>query len=134
MKKILYLLLVTSVIQANDLIYKHGFENNVLLFGTVTGINSLGLSLRLQAGLDNIIDETVAINQNGGFAFSNLLKIGDNYTISISSLPNNPNQQSCELIYPGGVVPNNGVIDITVMCDNSAWNWNKMNWNEGGWQ
>ena len=134
MKNILFILLFSGAIQANDLIYNNGFEGHVLISGTASGIVSTGLVLSLQSGKSNVIDETINLDQNGGFAFFQLLKPGDNYTVTISSLPNNPNPQSCQLSNASGTVPNTGVANITVDCQANAWNWDEMNWNDGGWQ
>ena len=134
MKKIIFLLLVSLNTQANDLIYKHGFEETVLISGTASGLESTGLVLRLQSDTNPLIDDSIVINANGGFAFYQLLKIGDIYTVSITTLPNSPSHQNCILSNANGTVPNTGVDNITIDCDSGAWNWNQMNWNQGGWQ
>lgn len=134
MKKIILLLFVSSFPQANDLIYKHGFESTVLVSGTASGIASIGLVLRLQSDSNNAIDDSIVINNNGSFAFDQLLEVGENYNVSITTLPNNPNPQSCVLSNAIGTTPNAGVNNVTIGCNSAPWNWNQMNWNEGGWQ
>jgi len=134
MKIIIIFVLISLNSQANDLIYKHGFESIVLISGTASGIASTGLVLQLQSETDNSIDDSITINNNGGFAFNQLLEVGENYTISMTTLPNNPSPQSCELSNATGTTPNAGVSNVTITCDSGAWNWNQMNWDEGGWQ
>lgn len=134
MKKVLFILFVFGNIQANDLIYKHGFESTVLISGTASGLASTGLGLRLRSENDNSVDETISIDEDGGFAFYQLLEVGDNFTVSIVTLPNSPSSQSCELLNASGVVPNTGVDDINITCNSTPWKWDEMNWDEGGWQ
>ena len=116
--------------QANDLIYKSGFENNALVSGTAAGINNIGLSLQLTV---NANTETLAIDSNGQFVFFMPVTAGDNWWVSVIQLPSNPQQQNCNASNTSGVMPANGTDSLLVTCNDSPWNWDQMNWNEGGW-
>jgi len=129
MKTIILLLLSTATF-ANDLIYKHGFEDTVAVAGAVSGLNSTGLNLVLYINGNNT--ETISISANGAFVFAANLVVGENWSVEISTLPGSP-QQSCNLSNTSGTIPQGGVDTIQIACDSQAWNWNEMNWGEGGW-
>lgn len=113
---------------ANDLVYKSGFENSVLISGSATGIKTSGLKLLLQANNQNY---SLKIDSDGSFTFSTLLSVGTQYTIKIEALPNN---QSCQLTNPQNSVPAGGVKNLSVVCNDIKSNWNEMKWDESGWQ
>ena len=132
MKKITLILafLLSTTSYASDLIYKNGFENSALVSGTITGLTSSGLVLKLQS---TGIDEDLNISSDGTFVFFTDIPIGETWSVSATQLPNTPQQQSCELNNETGVMPATGAHTLTVSCTQTAWNWDEMNWNEGGW-
>ncbi|MBL4659814.1 MAG: hypothetical protein JKY19_05630 [Alcanivoracaceae bacterium] len=74
------------------------------------------------------------MDENGSFAFSLQITVGDNWEVSIATLPDNPEQQSCVISNQSGVMPATGVDNLTVVCNNTIWMWDEMNWDQGGWQ
>lgn len=130
--KYLVLLLVVSINAfAGDLIYKNSFDNEVLVSGASSGLQSSGLQLTLTN--DGGANETIVINHNGAFVFSSYVEVGSNWLVTVQSLPDNPTQQSCILQNESGTVPSGGVTNLQVICDAVIWNWDVMNWEEGGW-
>ncbi|MCF6300677.1 MAG: hypothetical protein L3J52_06125 [Proteobacteria bacterium] len=130
MKTIIILVLFSSVTSAGDLIFKQGFENTVTVSGTVSGLSSSGLSLELNNGLNT---ETINLDTNGTFVFSSELMVGESWSVEVSTLPDSP-QQSCQISNASGIIPIGGVDDVQLICTTGNWNWDEMNWNEGGWQ
>ena len=130
MKLFLFINLFSSHLMAADLIYKNSFENSALLTGTVSGVLSSGLSLYL---ISDGFEETIIVEENGVFIFNNTIPIGDSWQISVITLPSSP-QQNCSLKNSSGVMIPSGSDITTVTCNDVAWNWDQMNWDEGGWQ
>ncbi|MBL4659812.1 MAG: hypothetical protein JKY19_05620 [Alcanivoracaceae bacterium] len=131
MNKLLLMTLFSSGVYASDLIYLNGFENTGLVSGTTTGLNATGLQLELTSAS---LSQNLSLNANGNFVFSLQIPIGDNWEVSITTLPDNPEQQSCTISNQSGVMPATGVDNLTVVCNNTIWMWDEMNWDEGGWQ
>ena len=121
--------LVSVSVQGNDLIFKQGFENSNLISVQVSGVVSLGLELKLTAAGSSILK----IDENGGYTFELNVSNGQSWQVDVVQLPNNPNQQNCQLSQNSGVMDNDGVDDVLMVCNNSSWNWDEMNWQEGGW-
>ena len=130
MKILCLLIFLNTTVYANDLIYKQGFEDTVSVAGTLSGLNSSGLSLDLF--INQNLTESIELNSNGTFAFASDLTVGENWSVIISTLPSSP-QQGCSLNNASGTIPQGGVDNIQVTCDSNLWNWNEMNWDEGGW-
>ena len=126
MKKYIILLLINFQSFASELIFKNGFEQSTLIGGNAFGITSTGLTLNLNVGSSN---EVVDLDTNGSFLFFMDVTVGQSYTVSILSLPGT---QSCSLSNASGVVPSNGVNNVTVTCNGSD-KWDEMNWNTGNW-
>lgn len=120
---------MTFTSQASDLIFKQGFENSRLVSGQVTGLLSAGLQLQLTAGDDSFL----AIQDEGVFTFELDVTVGQMWQVEVLQLPHNPQQQSCQISQNSGVMSANGVDDVLIVCDNTAWHWDEMNWNQGGW-
>ena len=121
--------LVSLSVHGSDLIFKQGFENTRLVSGQVSGLVSSGLELKLTAGADN----TLLIDENGIFTFELDVAIGQSWQVDTVKLPDNPQQQNCQISQNTGVMDNNGVDDVLIVCNDKTWNWNEMNWEEGGW-
>ncbi|MFK8010399.1 MAG: hypothetical protein AB8B80_00065 [Marinicellaceae bacterium] len=132
MKKILLIsLLSSSQLFAGDLIFKDGFDNNAALSGTATGVSSTGLVLQLTSGA---ITENLSIDADGVFEFNNLITIGANWSVSISSLPTTPTALECNLTNNSGTMTAAGVDDLQISCADNSMNWNQDNWDEVNWQ
>jgi len=116
-------------VQGSDLIFKHGFENTRLVSGQVSGLVASGLELQLTTDNENVIQ----INENSVFTFELKVAIGQFWQVNAVKLPDDPHQQNCRLSNNTGVMDNNGVDDVLVVCNDKAWNWNEMNWEEGSW-
>ena len=127
---LLILMVINNNSYANDLIFKHGFEDTVAVAGETSGLNSSGLNLTLYINDNNT--ETIGIKSNGAFVFATDLAVEDNWSVSISRLPNSP-QQSCNVNNASGTIPQGGVDNLQVNCVSTEWNWDEMNWDEGGW-
>lgn len=127
--RIVLLCLVSLSVQGSDLIFKQGFENTRLVSGQVSGLVSSGLELKLTAGANT----TLIIDENGVITFDLNVAIGQSWQVDIVKLPDNPQKQNCHLSQNSGVMDNNGVDDVLVVCNDKAWNWDEMNWEEGGW-
>jgi len=130
MKKLLLLGLISSQLNAADLIFKHGFEHTASVVGTATGIVATGLSLKLDV---NGTVETLFIDADGEFVFNLDVAIGDSWSVTVETLPTNPQQLSCTLLNFTGVMPTGGSDVLQVNCDDIVWNWDLMNWDDGGW-
>ncbi len=130
-KWVVLLLMFCGASLATDLIHKTGFENRYLVGGSVSGVNATQLTLELisVSGSDE-----VNIDANGQFAFDLLVMSGHAWRVELKMLPDNPQQQTCVLNnQSGSALPVGGVDDVQVNCQNQAWNWDVMNWHEGGW-
>ncbi|KAA3640515.1 MAG: hypothetical protein DWP95_08450 [Proteobacteria bacterium] len=123
-------LIVSGQSMATDLIFKSGFEATALVSGTASGINNSGLILKLTTQSQS---ETLNLNNNGVFVFATEVSIGDNWAVEINSFPSTPQQQNCITNNSSGNMPAGGVDTLQVMCNNNPWNWDQMNWDEGGW-
>ena len=131
LKNVLLLCLFTSGVCAGDLIYLNGFENSALVSGTASGLSSNGLSLELTAPDGQ---ELLLVNDDGNFGFSQPVTVGNIWSVRVNTLPNSPSQQSCILSNYSGSMLTTGANNLTVECDNEKWNWNEMDWGEGGWK
>ncbi|MBL4659493.1 MAG: hypothetical protein JKY19_03990 [Alcanivoracaceae bacterium] len=131
MKKLLFITLFSTGVYASDLIYLNGFENTGLVSGTITGLNATGLQLDMTS---LSLSQNLLLDQNGSFVFSLQIPIGDNWEVSITTLPDNPIQQSCTINNQSGVMPATGADNLAVVCNNISWVWDEMDWDEGGWQ
>ncbi len=127
---ILLLLISSGHSLATDLIFKAGFEATALVSGTATGINNAGLVLQLNTSNDT---ENLQINTSGVFTFKTEVAIGDSWSVEITNLPSTPQQQNCLPNNTAGTMPAAGVDNLLISCNNSAWNWDQMNWDTGGW-
>jgi len=126
MKKLLLLGLISCQLNAADLIFKHGFENAALVAGSVTGLNSAGLSIKLSFGTS---EQILVIATSGSFTFSPEVPIGANWTVVVETQPSNP----CTLSNASGTMTASGVGNVLVSCTDSVDNWDEMNWNQGRW-
>lgn len=115
---------------AGELVYKNSFENTALVSGTVSGLVSTGLGLRLVSGE---YTETLLVNENGKFVFYLDVRVGDSWAVSVLTLPDTPQQQHCGLVNATGVMSVSGASALEVNCDPRAWNWDEMSWGTGGW-
>ena len=129
-KTLLIILLSSSQLFAGDLIFKDGFENNAVLSGTASGINSTGLVLQLTSGS---ITENLTVNANGAFEFDSLIAIGASWSVSINALPNNPESLTCNLSNNTGTMTASGVNNLQVACADTSLNWNQDDWDDGNW-
>jgi len=130
MKLLLFLFIISSQSMATDLIFKSGFEATGLVSGSATGINNTGLSLQLTT---NGQTELLNIDVNGHFVFATDVVNGDNWSVAIINLPSSPQQQNCQATNTEGVMAPGGFSVVQITCNNNPWNWNQMNWDEGGW-
>ncbi len=127
----LFLLVFGGQGQAAELIFKNGFENRFLIGGTASGVESTGLKLALESvsGPDEI-----TIDSNGQFFFNLEVMAGHAWSVDLVTLPNDPQQQSCTLTNnAGSALPNGGVDNIELTCQNQLWHWDVMSWEQGGW-
>ncbi len=116
---------------ATDLVFKTGFENQYLIGGQVNGLASSSLVLELisVSGPDEI-----TLSMDGAFFFERLVNAGHAWRVEVKTLPNQPQQQSCQLSNnSGSALPVGGVNDVSISCQNQAWDWDVMDWDEGGW-
>jgi len=130
MKLLLLILLLSSKVNASDLIFKQGFENTGLIAGVASGINASGLRLNLSV---NSEVETLVIDSNGRFVFDAFVSIGDTWSVSILSLPTNPISQNCTLNNATGIMVIGGAGSLQVNCEGITLKWDLMNWNNGDW-
>ena len=82
--------------------------------GTVTGLTSSGLALRLNGGAAIAI---VAGATN--FTFPNLFNAGDDYRVTLSGQPTTP-AQTCTLVRGQGRVASASVTNLAVQCTTNA--------------
>lgn len=130
-KTVMTLGLITALnVSATDLIYKNGFENTGLVSGTLSGISSTELIVTLQS---DEVDESLSVTQNGVFVFKSYIPVGEDWEVFIQQLPNSPSQQNCAITGNTGTMPDSGVDSLVINCNAKAWNWDQMNWGEGGW-
>jgi len=130
MKKIILLCLLSFQSFASDLIYKQGFESTALVSGTVTGLVASGLTINLNVGANN---EVLSINNDGVFTFFMDVDVTASFTVRIVTYPDSPQQQNCSLTNETGIMLATGVSNLTVVCNQNAWNWDEMNWDNGSW-
>lgn len=130
MKKIILLCLLSVQTWASDLIYKQGFEATALVSGTVTGLVATGLTINLNVGASN---EVLSINSDGGFTFFMDVDVAASFTATIVTYPDSPQQQNCSLTNASGTMLATGVDNLIVTCNENAWNWDEMNWDNGSW-
>ncbi|MCF6318239.1 MAG: hypothetical protein L3J83_03005 [Proteobacteria bacterium] len=121
--------LISSQLKAADLIFKHGFENDALVAGVVTGLSSTGLVLQLSVGASV---ENLSLDANGVFTFYQSVAVGSLWSISVLTQPSNPTAQICTLSNASGTMVASGVNNVQVTCSNSN-DWDVMNWNQGSW-
>ena len=76
--------------------------------GTVTGMNTIR-SLELKLG-----EEVLLVSQNGTFSFLGEYSEGDEYEVEIER---KPARQDCEISNEAGVISNNDVVSISVVCE-----------------
>ncbi len=82
--------------------------------GTVSGYAGGGLVLQ-----NNGSDE-LAISKNGSFIFSSEITDGDQYAVSVQTLPSSPNQV-CTVSNGSGVITGVMVTDIDVTCSTTSY-------------
>jgi len=80
--------------------------------GNLSGLGADGLSLRLNGGASLAI---AAVGGNGSFAFPTVLQTGNDYSVTIASVPLGP-QKSCVLGRAKGRVGTGNVTDVMVRC------------------
>jgi hypothetical protein len=80
--------------------------------GTVSGLGADGLTLRLNGGTPLAI---AAVGGNGSFAFPTVLQTGNDYSVTVASVPLGP-QKSCVLGRAKGRVGTGSVTDVAVRC------------------
>ncbi len=86
--------------------------NTYFIGGAVSGLTAAGLVLQNNGGDDlNIIS-------NGGYVFSQPLVDHSNYTVSVSSQPNN---QNCTVINASGTIAGNDVVNVGINCTDSTY-------------
>ena len=130
--KYLWFFILSLQASANDLIFKSGFENTVLISGHVTGLTSNDMIIALSHGDFNGIG--ILIDTNGQFSFTREVNIGDDWEARIVRLPFSPNRQSCVISNNSGIAVAVGFDDVQIVCNYTPWTWDEMNWNDGGWQ
>ena len=130
LSQLMLLTLISGQTLATDLIFKSGFESAGLVSGTVSGLSNSGMIIELSS---NGQTETIELLENGGFVFKQYIAQGETWSTTLLSLPNNPSQQSCIAVNSSGVMPLGGSDELQVICNNTAWKWDQMSWDEGGW-
>jgi len=138
MKKIIILCIISLQVSAGDLIYKNSFEDAGLVSGTASGIIATGLSAYLYHGIARNLqlrgaEVALNIDADGTFIFATEIPVGNGWTVIINTLPDNPQKQSCTITNYTGTMTNAGVDTLRIVCDTTQWNWDEMNWEEGGW-
>lgn len=94
-----------------DDVFRDRFEPVYSIGGTVSGLQALGLELRLNG------EESRFIDRNGTFRFNRRLAPGTAFTVTIESQPTN---QTCSANYLSGVMPEADVSDIALTCIGNA--------------
>jgi len=130
MKKIIIFCFASLPAYSADFIFANGFETPSMISGSVSGMFSSGLSVTLKS---EITTEFLVINSNGAFSFNYVVPDGDSWDVEISTLPDNSQQQSCSITNNQGVMNVTPSVSVTIVCDTTAWNWDEMNWGQGGW-
>ena len=120
---------MSNNILANDLVFKNSFEISTSISGTLSGLTSSQLSLGLTLNSNN---EIIIINSNGKFLFASDVYIGETWKVDITQLPSSP-QQNCHINNNFGTIPQGGINNIEILCNNIPWTWDDMNWDDGGW-
>jgi hypothetical protein len=87
--------------------------NTFTVGGTVSGLEGEGLVLQNNGGDD------LAINADGGFAFTTPLADGSDYEVSVLTQPTNPSQ-TCEIAHGSGTLQGENVTDVAVTCATPA--------------
>lgn len=82
--------------------------------GTVSGYTGSGLILQ------NNGSDDLAISKNGTFTFSPGITDGDQYAVSVQTLPSSPNQ-ACTVSNGSGVVNSVVVADIDITCSTTSY-------------
>jgi hypothetical protein len=90
-----------------------GVQNSYSVGGTVAGLSGGGLVLK-NNGRDDL-----AIDANGGFAFTTLLPAGAGYSVTVASQPATPGV-SCAIANGSGSVATANVTNVTVTCTTAA--------------
>ncbi len=116
---------------ASDLLFKTGFENRYHISGEVSGLESTPLTLMLISVSGS---EELVIQNNGPFVFELPVMAGHAWRVTLQSIPNHPQQQTCQLSNESGsALPTGGVDDVGVDCQIQPWHWDVMSWDQGGW-
>ncbi|MCX7553014.1 hypothetical protein OS175_03920 [Marinicella sp. S1101] len=131
LKMVLIMLIFSGCLRANDLVFKSGFENSFLIGGQVVGLTSDALVLELFS--DSGYEE-ITLSAAGAFYFECAVNVGAAWRVVLKNLPDQPQQQTCFLTnHSGNSLPVGGVDDVNIICQNEAWDWDVMNWGQGGW-
>jgi hypothetical protein len=80
--------------------------------GPVSGLGADGLTVRLNGGAPLAI---ATVGGNGSFAFPTVLQTGNDYSVTVASLPTAP-RKSCVLGNAKGRVGASSVTDVSVRC------------------
>ncbi|MDH5711517.1 MAG: right-handed parallel beta-helix repeat-containing protein [Gammaproteobacteria bacterium] len=93
--------------------------------GTVSGLEGTGLILQNNNGDD------LAISSNGDFIFVSNLKNGNNYTVTVLTQPNSPDQ-ICGVTNGSSTITGANVTNISVTCSKvlPLYNTNGVDWND----
>lgn len=86
-----------------------GAPTQYFVAGTVSGLLSAGLSLRLNDGAP------LAIAGDGAFVFPERLFDGNSYAVTIASAPSHPSQ-TCSVVAGSGTIDGADVDDVEVTC------------------
>ncbi len=84
-------------------------DDPVTVGGTVEGLEGTGLVLQNNAGDD------LTISEDGPFTFASTLFPGQDYAVTVSEQPSDPNQY-CEVSNGQGVVDESDIDDVLVSC------------------
>ncbi|TGL56419.1 hypothetical protein EHQ58_17505 [Leptospira ognonensis] len=76
--------------------------------GSISGLSGSGLKLKNNA-------EELAISTSGNFLFSDSLRTGTTYSVSVSTQPSNPTQV-CSVTNGNGTIVDKNILDISVVC------------------
>ena len=107
---------------AASTLFSDGFEACCTVGGTVRGLAGSGLVLRLQAGA---VDESLAIDTDGGYRFSAALGVGVAYAINVQAQP--AAGPACRVLNAGGSMPAAPVRDVDIVCSEA------LLWDDGDW-
>lgn len=84
--------------------------NTFTIGGNVSGVTGTGLVLQNNAGDD------LPIAADGGFAFATALDDGSDYSVTVLTQPNSPNQ-TCSVSNGSGSIASVNIVDVNVTCD-----------------